>query len=139
MQLTNILRDVKEDSKLNRIYLPYEEIREYGYSDKALMSCEKSNSFNRLMNFQVERAKGYFNNAASLIPLLSPETRPCVSVLYEIYSAILDRIEKSGYNVFDERISLTTLEKILLTCKTWAYFKLHNYSNNFKRKMRRDT
>lgn len=139
MQLTNILRDVKEDSKLNRIYLPCEELREYGYSDKALMACERSTSFNRLMNFQVIRARGYFNNATSLIPLLSPETRPCVSVLYEIYSAILDRIEKSGYNIFDERISLTTMEKILLTCRIWAYFKLRDCSNNFKRKMRRNT
>jgi len=139
MQLTNILRDVKEDSKLNRIYLPCEEIREYGYSDKALMSGERSISFKRLMNFQVVRAREYFNNASYLIPLLSPETRPCVTVLYEIYNTILDRIEKSGYNIFDERISLTIMEKIFLTGRVWAYFKLRDYTNNIKRKLRINT
>jgi len=136
MQLTNILRDVKEDAVLNRIYLPSEEIEEHGYSDKALMSCERSTAFKRLMNFQVVRTRRYFNAAASLIPMLSPETRTCVGVLYEIYSTILDRIESSDYNIFDERIRLTTVEKILLTCKIWAHFKFREFSNKIKGKMR---
>ena len=119
MQLTNVMRDVKEDMDRGRIYLPLDDIRSFGYSEQDLMDGRRNESFRRLMAFQAERARGYFDSGAQLFPLLSRESRACATVLHQLYSRILDRIESSGYDVFERRIGLRTSEKLLLMVKTW--------------------
>ena len=119
MQLTNVMRDVKEDMERGRIYLPLDDIRSFGYSEESLMDGRNDESFRRMMAFQAERARGYFDSGARLFPLLSRESRACAAVLHQLYSRILDRMESSGYDVFRQRIGLSTSEKLLLMARLW--------------------
>ncbi len=119
MQLTNILRDVKEDAQRGRIYLPLEEMKEFGYSEEELFDGAVNPAFLDLMAFQVRRAREYLERGRRLIPLLSHRSRACPAILHGIYSRVLDRIERSEYNVFNGRIGLATSEKVLLTAKIW--------------------
>lgn len=120
MQLTNIIRDVKEDLQRGRIYIPLDEIARFGYSEGELMRGVVNEPFLRLMRHQAERARGYFARGRRLLPLLPARSRPCPAVLHAIYSALLDRIEDEGFRVFDGRITLQTRDKLLLTATTWA-------------------
>lgn len=120
MQLTNILRDVKEDAQQGRIYLPQNEIASFGYSERELMDGVINDAFLDLMRFQAERARRYFASGERLLPLLSPESKACPAVLHEVYKTLLDRIEDSGFDVFEQRISLRRREKLLITARLWA-------------------
>jgi 15-cis-phytoene synthase len=120
MQLTNILRDLREDMERDRVYLPQEELRRFGYSDAKLRAGIMDEDFLALMRFQTERARGYFLSARRLLPLLEPRSRPCAEGLHQLYRRLLDRIEARGFDVFSSRVSLPTCEKMQLTCKLWA-------------------
>ena len=120
MQLTNILRDVKEDAERDRIYLPQDEMARFGYTEQDLMRGVVNDSFRALMAFQVDRARGYYESSRRLFPLIHPEARACPTVLHATYSGLLGRIESSGYNVFKKRIGLSKPTKLLLVAKLWA-------------------
>ena len=120
MQLTNIMRDVREDAGRDRIYIPLEDITRFGYSERELMEGRNNESFRSLMDFQSTRARGYFDSGEHLMPLLSRESRACAAVLHQLYSRILDRIESTGYDVFERRIGLSVGEKLLLAARLWA-------------------
>ena len=120
MQLTNILRDIGEDAKRGRIYIPLDDIHRFGYSTTELMDGRNNESFRALMDFQAERARCYFDSGARLMPLLRRESRACAATLHQTYSRILDRIEASGYDVFERRIGLSAGEKLFLVAKLWA-------------------
>jgi len=119
MQLTNILRDLKEDSHRNRIYLPQDELDRFGYSKEELNEGLLNESYTKLMEFQVERAREYFDRGRRLLPLLTFRSRLCPAVLRGIYSELLNRIEARDYDVFNGRIGLTTSEKVTLTGRIW--------------------
>ncbi len=119
MQLTNIMRDIREDLDRDRIYLPLDEIRDSGYSVEELQAGVVNEPFQLLMKLQAARARRYFDSGYGLLPLLSARSRACPAVLGQIYSHILDRIEDKGFNVFDGRVSLTRREKYLVTARTW--------------------
>ena len=119
MQLTNIIRDVREDLEMGRIYLPEDEMARFGYSETDLRHYVMNDAFVALMRFQAERARRYFDNGFQLLPYLSPRSRSCPAVLGQIYSKVLQRIEASGYNVFQGRISLSMTEKLRITTQTW--------------------
>jgi len=120
MQLTNIMRDVKEDAERDRIYIPLEDIRRFGYSERELIESWNNENFHSLMEFQATRARRYFDSGERLLPLLSRESRACAGVLHQLYSRILDRIESTGYDVFEQRIGLSVSEKLLLMARLWA-------------------
>ncbi len=120
MQLTNIIRDIREDAERGRIYIPLEDIRRFGYSERELMESRNNESFRSLMDFQATRARTYFESGERLLPLLSRESRACAAVLHQLYSRILDRIESTGYDVFERRIGLSVSEKLLLAARLWA-------------------
>ena len=120
MQLTNVLRDIGEDAGRDRIYIPTDELSAYGYSETDLLSGTTNDAFRELMSFQVERARRYFRSGLKLIPLVSAESRACPSALAGVYSAILDRIEASEYDVFSRRIGLSPVEKLLMVARLWA-------------------
>ena len=120
MQLTNIIRDVKEDAERDRIYIPLDEMARFGYTEEDLKAGVLDDRFRDLMAFQAERARGYFESGAKLVPLLSAEARACTSVLAALYSTILDRIEESGFDVFERRVGLSASEKLLLMARLWA-------------------
>ncbi len=120
MQLTNIIRDVKEDAERDRIYIPLDEIQACGYSEEELLSGVINEPFLELMRSQAARAREHFERGRRLLPLLSGVSRACPAVLHDIYSALLDHIEHGGFRVFDGRASLNTRRKLFIMARTWA-------------------
>jgi phytoene synthase len=120
MQLTNIMRDIKEDGELGRVYLPQEEMARFGYSEEELLRGVINEPYLELMRFQAQRARGYYASGARLLPLVPLRSRACVSVLYGLYSRLLDRIEANGYDVFSGRVRIPTKQKLLITAKLWT-------------------
>lgn len=119
MQLTNILRDIPEDLARDRVYLPADELHRFGLGRESLESAKVTDAFREFMDFQIKRARGYFCSAESLFPHLRPDTRFCPVLLKRIYSELLDRIEKSDYDVFNERPRLSNFRKAYLAGSWW--------------------
>ncbi len=119
MQLTNILRDVGEDARDGRVYLPNEELDKFGYSKSMLMAGTVDDSFRALAKFQIERARRYFESGARLFPLLDRRSRACPRTMSSVYRQLLGRIEAVDYDVFSERISLSRTAKAALAAKLW--------------------
>jgi phytoene synthase len=132
LQLTNIMRDVREDAERGRIYLPLEELERFGYSEADLLASafggrdgsasgggRHAGAFRDLMRFQAARARRYFERGRLLLPLLDRRSRMCVNVLQGVYSRILERIEELDYDVFQGRVSLSTGEKLALIARLW--------------------
>ena len=120
MQLTNIIRDIKEDAGRDRVYLPQDELGRFGHTEKDLTNGVVNEPFRELMRFQVERARECFDSGRKLIPLLEPDARACTAVLIGVYASILDRIEAAGYDVFSRPVSLSTGEKLMTMVKLWT-------------------
>jgi 15-cis-phytoene synthase len=110
-QLTNILRDVKEDAALGRIYLPLEDLKRFGVSANDLGAGNLNDSFLRLMRFEAARARSYYEESMPLLDLVHPRSRPSLWALIAIYSRLLERIEALNYDVFTRRVRLSALEK----------------------------
>lgn len=120
-QLTNIIRDVGEDARRNRIYLPQDELRRFGIAETDILQARTSDDFRRLMQFQASRARDTYARA---LALLAPEDRAAQKpglVMAKIYQTLLDEIEASGFDVLRARISLTPIRKLWLAWKTWAF------------------
>lgn len=120
MQLTNISRDVKEDMEFGRIYLPQDELGRFGCTEEDLRAGRVNDAFRELMRFQAQRARAYFQSGLQLLPYLSPRSRACAAVLGGIYSRLLARIEAVDYDVFSQRVSLSTSEKLGVMARSWA-------------------
>ena len=120
MQLTNIMRDVREDAESGRVYLPAEDLERFGYGEDELMRGVVNERFVALLRFEAERARGYYRSAATLLNYLSPRSRACPAVLQGLYSRLLDRMEQRGFDAFSERVRLSSGEKIRLMAKHWA-------------------
>jgi phytoene synthase len=110
-QLTNILRDIREDAEKGRIYLPAEDLRRFGVSAEELSTGHGGESFLRLMRFEAARARAYYNESMPLLDLVHPRSRPSLWALISIYYRLLERIEAKNYDVFSQRVRLTSLEK----------------------------
>lgn len=117
MQLTNILRDVGEDLQKNRIYLPADELKQFGLSEDDLFEKILSENFIEFMKFQIERAHSYYQSADEGIPLLSKDSRLPVQLARENYSRILNKIEENNYDVFSQRAYLNSTEKLSILPK----------------------
>ena len=120
MQLTNIIRDVREDSLRGRIYVPLDELRNFGYTEQDLEQGVVNEKFRGLMEYQAARAREQFERGGRIVPLLSADSRACLALLHGVYSRILDRIEESGFDVYSRRVGLATHEKLLLLARLWA-------------------
>ena len=118
-QLTNILRDVGEDTHKNRIYLPQDELARFGVSEPDLMKKTMSPAFTALMRFQVERARELYHRAASLLDLIDQDARRCTYLMGAVYYRILNKIERLGYRVLDGRIGLSLPSKLGLVARTY--------------------
>ncbi len=119
-QLTNILRDVKEDAEQGRIYLPLEDLRKFGYSPDELRKGVVDERFRNLMRFEAERAREYYSQARHLIPLVEKASKPALWAMIQIYQRILDRIVQRQFDVFHTRIRLANSEKIAIALKAMA-------------------
>lgn len=114
-QLTNILRDVKEDAGKNRVYLPAEDFARFGVSPETM---EPRDKFAALMEFEARRARDYYRESAPLIGLVDPGSRGSLRALIGIYSRLLDRIVASHYDVLSRRIRVPTWEKIWVLARS---------------------
>jgi phytoene synthase len=111
-QLTNILRDVREDAELGRVYLPTEDLQLFEVRREELLGTERSNRFLRLMEFEADRARRFYDQSRPLIGLVEARSRSSLWVLITIYSRLLDKIRTSNFDVLQRRISLSTWEKV---------------------------
>jgi|SRR5579884_278201 len=118
-QLTNILRDVKEDAARDRIYLPREDMRRFGVTEEDLKRGVVDDRFRALMRFESERARGFYAQAQKLLPLVHAPGRPTLKIMMRIYEGILDSIERSGYNVFARRARVSTPQKLGILAGAW--------------------
>ncbi|WP_067620279.1 phytoene/squalene synthase family protein [Alicyclobacillus acidiphilus] len=114
LQLTNILRDLKEDLNRGRIYLPEEELGRHGYSVDDLVSRRRTPAFYQLMKDQVARAESYYQNAKRLFPLIDRDSLRCLRVLFLMYHELLEKIQQRGFDVFDQKVSLSSSRKLRL-------------------------
>lgn len=119
MQLTNILRDVGEDARMGRIYLPLSELRRFGYTEDDLLRGKLTQSFFALMDFEIERARSLYVEAEKGIPLLEQDTRFTVLLAARLYARILDEIERNGYDVYTRRAHLTLARKLRAAPGIW--------------------
>jgi phytoene synthase len=118
-QLTNIIRDVGEDARRNRIYLPLDEIERYGISDADITSSRESEGFRRLIEFQIERALGYYREAFTKLPAVDRRAQRAGIVMAAIYRTLLEEIRRDGCRVLSRRTSLTPVRKLWIAWRTW--------------------
>jgi len=117
-QLTNILRDLKEDASHDRFYLPRQELERFGFSRADLQQGRRDGAFRELMRFQVQRAWGFYDQALPLAEVLSPEGRRIYLGLFDLYSSLLRQIEQANYDVYRKRIRIPLWKKarVALCC-----------------------
>ena len=118
-QLTNIIRDVGEDARKNRIYLPMDELQKYGVTAAEILSVTHSENFKKLMEFQTRRAESFYDKAMQSLPLEDRRSQRAGLIMAAIYRATLAEIERDGFKVLDRRTSLTPLRKFWIAWKTW--------------------
>jgi phytoene synthase len=110
-QLTNILRDIKEDTGMGRIYLPAEDLARFHYTPDDLRRGVVDAHFKELMTFETNRARQYYAQARSLLPLIDPTSRPALWAMMEIYRRLLMKIVRRQFDVFSSAIHLSSSEK----------------------------
>ena len=108
-QLTNIIRDVGEDARKNRIYLPIADLQQFGVAAADLLQARRSDAFVSLMRFQAERARGFYREALAALPRADRRAQRPGLIMAAIYAALLDEIERDGFEVLRARTSLTPL------------------------------
>lgn len=126
-QLTNILRDLGEDAGRGRVYLPTEDLERFGYDPAGLREGKRDEAFRSLMRFEVDRARGFYESARPLVPLLPPPGRAVFLVMARTYRALLEKIETCDYDVFTQRIRVSKWRKLWFALSTlpvrWGWTK----------------
>ncbi|MGA7986758.1 MAG: presqualene diphosphate synthase HpnD [Burkholderiales bacterium] len=118
-QLTNIIRDVGEDARNNRIYLPMEDLKAHGVTAADILNARYSDAFAALMRFQARRAQACYDKALGALPQADRRAQRPGLIMAAIYRALLAEIERDGFKVLDRRTSLTPLRKLWIAWKTW--------------------
>ncbi|WP_437205017.1 phytoene/squalene synthase family protein [Planctomicrobium sp. SH664] len=116
-QLTNILRDVGEDARMGRIYLPQEDLQRFGYSTEDLSAGRRNGCFRDLMTFQWERARSYYIRSLELLDQLSPAGRRILSAFLELYGSLLENIRQADYDVFSRKIRVSRWKKLRIAAR----------------------
>ena len=118
-QLTNIIRDVGEDARKNRIYLPMADLKEHGVPAADILQARESDAFRGLMRFEAERAKQHYAQAMQSLPAEDRKAQRPGLIMAAIYRTLLDEIERDGFRVLAQRTSLTPIRKFFIATKTW--------------------
>lgn len=118
-QLTNIIRDVGEDARRGRIYLPIDELQRFEVTAREITDATYSDRFRALMQFQVERAERHYAQAMALLPPADRKSQRAGLIMAAIYRATLDEIKAEGYKVLTQRTSLTPLRKLWIAARVW--------------------
>jgi len=118
-QLTNIIRDVGEDARRGRVYLPLDELKRFEVPLSDILQYKYSDNFRRLMEFQIERAEQTYARALSQLPHCDRKSQRAGLMMAAIYRSLLEEIKHDGCHVLDRRTSLTPLRKLWLAWRTW--------------------
>jgi 15-cis-phytoene synthase len=118
-QLTNIIRDVGEDARKGRIYLPVNELQKFNVTAADILNARHSENFENLMRFQAQRAQAMYDEAFALLPKEDRRAQRAGLMMAAIYRALLGEIERDGFHVLTQRISLTPIRKLWLAWKTY--------------------
>lgn len=119
-QLTNIIRDVGDDARRGRIYLPQEDLQRFGVTPEDILTRRHSERFEALMRFQTERARACYREAMQALPEEDRRAQRPGLLMAAIYYALLHEIERDNWQVLDQRIALTPIRKFWLAWKTWV-------------------
>ena len=118
-QLTNIIRDVGEDARKNRIYLPMADMKEFGVPAADILQARETPEFQRLMRFEAARAREHYEKAMAALPAQDRKPQRPGLIMAAIYRTLLEEIERDGFRVLTQRTSLTPLRKFWIAWKTW--------------------
>jgi phytoene synthase len=121
LQLINVIRDVGDDARRGRIYLPLDELQRFDVKAADLLNGRYVNGFGPLMQFQAERARTTYREALALLPEVDRKPQRPGLIMGAIYSTLLDEIEASGFRVLHQRIALTPLRKLWIAWRTWVF------------------
>jgi phytoene synthase len=119
-QLTNIIRDVGEDARKNRVYLPIEDLQRFGVPAADILGAKQTPAFHALMAFEAERARGCYRKAFDALPASDRRAQRPGLIMAAIYRSLLEEIEREGFRVLTQRTSLTPLRKFWIAWKTWV-------------------
>jgi phytoene synthase len=119
-QLTNIIRDVGEDARKGRIYLPVNELQQFNVTAADILNARHSENFEKLMQFQATRAQNYYDEAFALLPKEDRRAQRPGLIMAAIYRAVLKEVEHDGFHVLNQRISLTPIRKLWLAWITYV-------------------
>ncbi len=126
MQLTNIVRDVGEDHRMGRIYLPADEMLAHGVTPSGLAAAETSDNLKNLLRAQIERAREYYRLAEAGIPLLADDgSQFTVWLMRHVYAGILEEVERMDYAVLHRRASTSLPRKLVLAARAWHDYRGH--------------
>ena len=118
-QLTNVIRDVGEDARRNRIYLPMDELKRFEVPASDILNARYSDNFMRLMQFQAQRARSYYATAFDALPAEDRREQRAGLIMAAIYRTVLDEVESEGFKVLSQRTSLTPMRKLMIAVRTW--------------------
>ena len=124
LQLTNILRDIKKDAEAGRIYLPEEDMKRFNYSEKDLLNLTYNENFRTMMRHEVNRAKHYFEEATKNLNLDDKGKMFAARAMQHIYTRILDKIVDANYDVYNNDVKASKLEKIWISLGVWVKYSL---------------
>jgi phytoene synthase len=113
-QLTNIIRDVKEDADMGRVYIPGEDLAKFGLQPVDLRAGGDTARFRPLLEMEAERARKFYCAAEDLLPLIDEDSQPALWTLVAVYRALLEKISAANYDVFGPKVRLTTFEKLAI-------------------------
>jgi phytoene synthase len=119
-QLTNIIRDVGEDARKNRVYLPMDELKEFGVTAADILGARHTENFVRLMRFQADRARRCYDEALALLAAEDRATQLPGLIMAAIYRTLLDEISADNFQVLKQRVALTPVRKLWIAWRTWA-------------------
>jgi len=119
LQLTNIIRDVAEDLRSGRVYLPLEDLERFGVSESDLRAGRVTPGIAALLRFECERARSYYDRAAEELPRADARSLVAAEIMGAIYFEILQRVERRGYDVFTERIRVPRPQRAAIALRVW--------------------
>jgi phytoene synthase len=120
-QLTNIIRDIGEDARRGRIYIPMDELKQFNVPAADILNAKYTDNFTALMQFQAERAEKYYEQAFAQLPAVDRKNQRPGLIMAAIYRTLLDEIRRDDFRVLHQRIALTPVRKIWIAWKTWVF------------------
>lgn len=124
LQLTNILRDIKKDAEKGRIYLPKEDLEKFNYQESDIFNNTYNENFQKMMQYQVERAREYFNVATASLNREDKKAMFAARAMQHIYYRMLNKIVDADYDVYHNKIKISTVNKVGISLGVWAKYRL---------------